>query len=96
MESNRQKLDQWVRRDRRRLLRDLILAAVPLAVALGAALLTWVDRDAGSHLVQMLKLPDQLLAWIVPILIAIAALQYINRVRRQRRTRDPGRKDSAS
>jgi len=84
MASNRQKLDDWVRQERRRGLRDLVLAAAPFAIALGAAWLTWRDPEAGSTLVHMLTLPDRLLLLIGPALIGIAVLLYASRALRQR------------
>ena len=84
MASNRQKLDDWVRQERRRGLRDLVLAAAPFAIALGAAWLTWRNPEAGSALVHALTLPDRLLLLIGPALIGIAVLLYASRALRQR------------
>lgn len=90
MSSNRQKLDDWVRRERRRRLRDLILAATPVAIALAVAARIRIDPEAGSVLARLLKLPETLLAWIFPVTLVIAAWIYGHRILRRRRSRHRG------
>lgn len=87
MAPNRQKIDHLVRQERLKTARDLILAAAPFTIALGAAFLTFTDPESGSTLVQALTFTDRLLLLVAPVLIAIAALLFA--VRAFRRIRSP-------
>lgn len=87
MTSNRQKLDDWVRRERRRQLRDLILASTPFVIALAVAAMVWIDPEAGSMLARLLKLSETLLAWIFSVTLVIAAWIYGHRILRRRWSR---------
>lgn len=88
MASNRQKIDQLVRQERLKTARDLILAAVPFTIALGAAFLTFIDPESGSTLVRALTFTDRLLLLAAPVLIAITALLFAMRAFRRIRSPD--------